>query len=338
MLNLQQIKEIDISGMYQVYDNWPKIAEESFNSDFEQIEYKDVNNIVFAGMGGSGTIGDVFTSILSKTNLHTTTIRGYLLPNTINENSLIVISSVSGNTTEVHNILQYAHKKKFRVICFSSGGVIEEYCKKNQITHKHIEKIHSPRASFTKFLYSIIKILQPNIPIRDDDISESIKELKKLGNRINSSNINNENPALSLAEWITDIPLIYYPWGLQAAAIRFKNSLQENAKLHAIAEDVVEASHNGIVSWEKDSNVKPILIQGKDDYIKTKGRWEIFKEYFNNNNIEFREVFTRGDNILSKLTYLIYLSDYCSIYRSVLSKVDPTPVASIDFIKKKIQE
>ena len=45
------------------------------------------------------------------------------------------------------------------------------------------------------------------------------------------------------------IPVIYYPVGLQAAAIRFKNSLQENAKSHAISEDVIEACHNGIVSW-----------------------------------------------------------------------------------------
>jgi len=57
---------------------------------------------------------------------------------------------------------------------------------------------------------------------------------------------------------------------LIATAIRFKNSLQENAKIHAMAEDIIEACHNGIVSWEKSSDIKPVLIQGQDDYIKTK--------------------------------------------------------------------
>lgn len=76
------------------------------------------------------------------------------------------------------------------------------------------------------------------------------------------------------------MPVIYYPWGLQAAAIRFKNSLQENAKMHAIAEDVIEACHNGVVAWEKQSNFKPILLRGQDDYIKTKERWEILKDFF----------------------------------------------------------
>ena len=40
------------------------------------------------------------------------------------------------------------------------------------------------------------------------------------------------NSSLNLAEWLSNIPLIYYPGGLQSAAIRFKNSLQENSKLH----------------------------------------------------------------------------------------------------------
>ena len=336
MLDLEKLKKIDTSKMYQVYDKWPEIAEESFDFDFNQIEYKNFDNIVFAGMGGSGSIGDVFTSILSKTDVHSTTVKGYLLPNTITKDSLVIVTSVSGNTVEVHNILEKSFEKKFRVICFSSGGKIENYCQKNNISHNYIEKIHSPRASFTKFLFSMLKILQPIIPIKNEDISESINELKKISKKINSSNITNDNPSLSLADWITDIPIIYYPWGLQSAAIRFKNSLQENAKIHAIAEDVIEASHNGIVSWEKPSKVKPILIQGKDDYIKTKERWEVFKEYFLKNNIDYREVFTSGGNILSKLMSLVYMLDYCSIYRSVLSETDPSPVASIDFIKKRI--
>jgi len=137
-----------------------------------------------------------------------------------------------------------------------------------------------------------------------------------------------------LAEWISGIPLIYYPWGLQAAAIRFKNSLQENAKTHAIIEDVIEASHNGIVCWEKPSDVKPILIEGQDDYIKTKQRWEILKEYFEKNKIEYRDVLSVKGGILSKLINLIYLLDYSTIFYAVISEIDPSPIKSIDYVKK----
>ena len=80
--------------------------------------------------------------------------------------------------------------------------------------------------------------------------------------------------------------MIYYPHGLESVAIRFKNSLQENSKSHAAVEDIIEACHNGIVSWEKNSDVKPILIRGTDDYQKTKERWEIIKEFFKKDNKE----------------------------------------------------
>ncbi|MGI0061364.1 MAG: SIS domain-containing protein, partial [Nitrosotalea sp.] len=137
-----------------------------------------------------------------------------------------------------------------------------------------------------------------------------------------------------LAEWISGVPAIYYPFGLQAAAVRFKNSLQENSKIHAMMEDVVEACHNDIVSWEKKSNVQPILLQGADDYIKTKQRWKILKKYFELNKIDYREVHSVNGSIISKLINLIYLLDYSTIYLAALSKTDPSPTKSIDFIKK----
>ena len=153
---------------------------------------------------------------------------------------------------------------------------------------------------------------------------------------INSKNLTEENTALKLAKWIKGIPLIYYPWGLQAAAIRFKNSLQENTKIHAISEDVIEACHNGIVSWSKPSDIKPILVRGKDDYIKTDERWEILKDYFEREGIDFNEIFSVSGNILSKLINLIYLFDYTSIYKAVSSGIDPTPVKAIDFVKERL--
>ena len=130
--------------------------------------------------------------------------------------------------------------------------------------------------------------------------------------------------------------MIYYPFGLQSVAIRFKNVLQENAKIHATAEDVIEACHNGIVSWERKSQVRPFLIQGKDDHSKTKERWNIIKEYFHKNKINYNEITSVEGSILSKLINLIYILDYCSIYKAILTETDPTPVKSINFIKNKL--
>ena len=336
MLDKDELKKYDVKGMRNVYDNWPKIARESYYSDLELVNFGNIDHIVFVGMGGSGAIGDVFASILSKTNIHVSVVKGYQLPKTVGKNTVIVVTSISGNTDETMTVLKQLNKEGHKTIAFSSGGIMEEYCMKNKINYRKLNQFLSPRASFTAFLFGILKVLGPIIPIKNEDIEDSLNNLEKLSLNISSNNLTDSNSSLKLAEWIKEIPLIYFPSGLQCAAIRFKNSLQENSKIHVITEDVIEASHNGIVSWESSNNIQPILIQGQDDHEKTKERWSILKEYFENKEIPFWEIKSVEGGILTKVTNLIYQLDYCSIYLAVLKKINPDSVDAIDFVKERL--
>jgi len=322
--------------MYQVYDRWPELAKNAFSDDVNPVSYEGIDHIVFSGMGGSGALADIFAAILSKTDTHVCVVKGYHLPKTVDSNTLVVTTSISGNTEETLSVLSSALEQKCRIAAFSSGGKMEEFCSKNNIEYRKIKQVHSPRASFSIFLYSMLKTLESVLPIDKQDILESLEHLESQKKNISSANLSPDNSALSLAQWIKTIPLIYYPWGMQAAAIRFKNSLQENAKIHAITEDVIEACHNGIVSWERRSEVQPILIQGNDDYVKTVERWQLLKKYFESNGIEYRHVISIKGSIISKLINLIYLLDYTSIYKAVLDETDPSPIRSIDYIKSNL--
>ena len=322
--------------MYKVYDKWPEIAKKSFELQKDTENFENIEHIVFGGMGGSGAIGDMFESILSKTKIHVNVVKGYVLPETVNSNTLVIIVSVSGNTIETISLLKSAKKIGTKIIAFSSGGKIQEYCIKNNIKHILVPKFHSPRATFPSFLYTMLKVLYKTLKIKEDNIRDSIKKLEILQRKINSLNLTESNASLNLAKSIKLIPIIYYPFGLQSASIRFKNSLQENAKMHAACEDIIEASHNGIVSWEKKSDVMPILIRGSEDHIKTKERYEILKEFFIKKKIKYEEVISGEGNILSKLITLIYLLDYATIYKAVIDNIDPSPVNAIDFIKNEL--
>ena len=336
MLTKDNLEKSDSDGMHNVYDKWPHIARDAYDSDLESVDFKDIDNVVFSGMGGSGAVGDLFSSILSKSNVHTTVVKGYELPKTVDKNTLVVITSISGNTIEVLTTLESATKKDCSVIAFSSGGRMESFCTKNNVEFRKIPQIHSPRASFPSYVYSILKTLNSIIPIKKQEITNSLEKLELVSKEISSENLSDTNPSLNLANWITGIPIIYYPWGLQAAAIRFKNSLQENAKTHAIIEDVIESGHNGIVSWERPSDMVPIMIEGKDDHIKTKERWTILRQYFEENNIAYKEISSLEGGILSKIMSLIYLLDYSTIYYAAKLGINPSPIKSIDFIKERL--
>jgi len=335
-LNISLLEKYDSQKMYKIYDDWPNLAKKVYDSDLEPANFKNIKHIIFAGMGGSGAIGDLFASILSKTNIHVSVVKGYLLPKTVDENTLVVTTSVSGNTVETLTVLESAQKLDCQTIAFCSGGKMEQFCIANEVNFRIINSIHSPRASFVTYVYSILNILHNILPIKKNDILSSIDSLFEVHKQISSNNLTDSNPAINLANWITEIPLIYYPHGLQSAAIRLKSALQENSKTHAIAEDIIEACHNGIVAWENSSTVQPILLRGTDDYIKTKERFLIIEQYFKGKNIDFRIISSVDGNILTKLISFIYLFDYASIFRAILSEKDPTPVKAINYIKSNV--
>jgi glucose/mannose-6-phosphate isomerase len=336
LLDKETLEKYDPSGMHKVYDNWSKLARDAYASDLETANFKNIDHIVFAGMGGSGAIGDLFLSLLSKTSIHVNVVKGYLLPQTVNSKTLVVATSASGDTVETLTIVKSAKELDCKIICFSSGGQLEEFCLKSDIAFHKISMHNNPRTSFPVYVYSILKVLDSIIPVDKLSIENSISQMELLSEKISTKNLTKSNPSLALAQWMDTITIIYYPWGLQASAIRFKNSIQENIKSHAMIEDVIEACHNGIVSWEVKNNVKPILIEGSQDYVKTKERWKILKKYFKENDIDYWDVFSIEGDVLSKIINLIYLLDFTTIYKAVLNKMDPHPVISIDYIKKHL--
>ncbi len=270
MLDSTILEKFDPLDMHKIYDQWPEIARNSYNLEFETINFENIDHIIFSGMGGSGILGDVFSSIMSQTDIFVTVNKGYHLPKSVNNRTLVVSTSISGNTTETMLFLNSAKKSGCKTVSFASGGKMRDFCLKNNMDFYSIPMTHSPRTSLIQFLYSMIKILNPVLKVNKEDIKNSFIDLESTSTQISSKNLTESNVSLSLANWITGIPLIYYPWGFQSVATRFKNSLQENAKRHIITEDVIEACHNGIVAWEQKSNVQPVLLEGKDDYFKTK--------------------------------------------------------------------
>ena len=200
ILDIPTIEKYDSQKMYKIYDKWAEIAEKSFGSDIDPINYENIEHIVFAGMGGSGAIGDIFSAILSKTKIHVNVIKGYVLPTTVNPNTLVIIVSVSGNTVETLTLLDSAYKTKCKIIGFSSGGKVLDYCTKNKIDHRRVPQYHSPRSSFTSYLYTILKVLHSFLDIKYQNILESITQLEKTCEKINSSNLTENNSSLNLAK------------------------------------------------------------------------------------------------------------------------------------------
>src|SRR5690348_135101 len=119
--------------MHRIYDMWPQLAKQYYHFDYDSVEFGEIDNIVFTGMGGSGTIGNVLADILSKKDIHVSVVKGFHLPKTADSKTLVIATSVSGSTVETLTVLESAIKSGCKAISFSSGGKIESYSKKKKI-------------------------------------------------------------------------------------------------------------------------------------------------------------------------------------------------------------
>ena len=122
--------EIDKDDMYQSIWDFPEniidAIELSENITLKN-EYRDVNNIIIAGMGGSAIGGDVVYSLI-KNEIKTPFFvnRGYDLPAWANSSTLIICSSYSGNTEETISILEEAKFLGAKVIGITSESCIDQ--------------------------------------------------------------------------------------------------------------------------------------------------------------------------------------------------------------------
>ena len=336
----KKIKTIDIDEMYKYYEKWSEYFISSTKFKVKYPEVKDINQVILAGMGGSGIVGEIVYDLFSEI-IDIKIIKDYNIPEYINTNALLIIISVSGNTEETVNILKTAIKLKLNIVTISSNGLIEKISKENKISHNKIENILVPRLSLPSILFTCLKIIN-EIGVVDNeiDIQNSIKNIIKIAKTISIKKSGPKNIAKQISLKINNyIPVIYTSKLTRSIGLRFKQSLNENSKTHGILEELPELCHNEISCWTKNKDsLIPILIRDKDEPNHIKLRFTFIKNMLKSNNIQFIELLVRGEDKLSRIITGIYILDYVSFYLAILNNINPTTTSNIDNLKKFLKK
>ena len=124
--------------MIKLVDNFPnqlKHALSIANAAILNEPNIPIQNIVITGLGGSGIGGTIIAeTLLDKLMVPVVVNKDYFLPAFVNENTLLIVSSYSGNTEETVEAMQQAITKKAQIVCITSGGKILELAKQNFTT------------------------------------------------------------------------------------------------------------------------------------------------------------------------------------------------------------
>jgi glucose/mannose-6-phosphate isomerase len=128
----------------------------------------------------------------------------------------------------------------------------------------------------------------------------------------------------------------------RSVAHRFKTQFNENSKAPAKWEFFSELDHNEIVGWEGVQKLAKsfsvIFIRDNEESPAMRQRIEVTKELIRKESVKTFEIHSVGKSRLAKMTSVICVGDFTSVYLAVLRRIDPTPVKTISLLKKKIEQ
>ena len=341
--------EIDKDDMYQSIWDFPEniidAIELSENITLKN-EYRDVNNIIIAGMGGSAIGGDVVYSLIkNEIKIPFVVNRGYDLPAWANSSTLIICSSYSGNTEETISILEEAKSLGAKVIGITTGGVLESLCKNYSFDFVNIPSGLQPRAalafSFIPLLYILKKTSLINVEV-SSWLKSSVDLIKSKREEYSSDKEN--NPVYQLANKLYNkLPIIYADSGsLETVAVRLKGQICENSKILAYHSIYPEMNHNEIVGWENNeeffSNYYVLWLMDEEMNSRNKSRKNIISEILSDLNVSQQEIKVDGNSFKERFLLLIHYGDWLSYWCAILHNTDPSPVKNIQTLKDKLSK
>jgi glucose/mannose-6-phosphate isomerase len=293
-------------------------------------------------MGGSATNCDILKDVIHSIGiLPCTVIKGQVMPRFVDKHCLVIVNSVSGNTEESIMMMKQASDRNAEVISVSSGGRLQEICADRGHKHIHIPNTGLPRASLPYLIMPTLDLISPFLEY-SLDIPSIPTNLLEVSKTISITVPEQSNISKKIAKFIDgSFVFCFLSPALVSVGTRFKNSLNENSKVHCLSESVLEASHNEIVpfTFSNNNNIpfppKILLVKWKDDQPIVLERFKKIQNFFSQLGEPLMEINAYSEsNLISTIICSIYIFDYSTIYLAMLRNVDPSPTPAIDILKK----
>jgi glucose/mannose-6-phosphate isomerase len=304
------------------------------------------SHIVVGGLGGSAIGGDLLRGILGggRASPLVTVVRDYSLPALEPEGTLVLLCSYSGETEETLSLYEEAAARGMRRAVIASGGALAGRALRDGVPLETVPEGFAPRAALGHLLSGLLASAAVALGRPDilDPLDEARAALRSLAARCSPDRAG--NPALDLAREAHRKIVVTYAARdpLEGVALRWKTQWNENAKVFAYAAAAPEMNHNEIVGWDGlRDGPGPFLfvfLRDADESPRLAFRLDWSRDRLREAGGEVREFSGEGRTRLSRILWLVSLGDLASVYLALLKGVDPTPVTSIQRLKRSLKE
>ena len=297
-------------------------------------ELAPFDKVLITGLGGSGIGGTMVSESLSGTSKYPIVVnKNYNVPAWVDNRTLVVACSYSGNTEETLAATQQAIDQGAQIAAITSGGRLLEMAEQNNWPLVTLPQGYPPRAAFGHSSVALFALMgaigvadwdQPAFNKAADHLSELEPEIREF--------------AKGLAEQLADrVPVIYAAEGNGGVAVRWRQQINENAKMLCWHHVFPEMNHNELVGWAGgDTRMGVVMLRSDDDHPRTAVRLDLSRDLISEQTDIVLEVHAKGSNRLERMYYLISVGDWLSFYLSKKRNVDPVEVNVITHLKSEL--
>ncbi|MFA5927166.1 MAG: bifunctional phosphoglucose/phosphomannose isomerase [Patescibacteria group bacterium] len=314
---------------------WRKFSDVSFSD-----EYSSCSNIVLTGMGGSGAANEMIKEIAFSADVSIEVIHDYTLPGYVDERSLVIASSYSGNTEETIASVKSALELGSKIIIITTGGKLAAIAKEHNLPCLMFSFHSQPRMSFSYLLIALLATFSRlGLYETKQDLAQVFLDLSQKTIAFHRETTKDRNPAKRLAEKMYQkFPIVYSSPLLKSCGLRFKTMLNEDSDSFAAFDYYPELDHNSVAGYTKPQiPVIVVQLESMYDTERIKTRQRVTLEIMKQNNIETERVFIEDANdSLTERLIMTNLLDAASYYLALLYGVDPSNTPNIAYIKSEL--
>ncbi len=357
MVNIDDVEKIKIfGGENGVYLSILSVADQ-IEQSFSEIYSLEIpkkffaaKNIVISGMGGSALGGRVVDSIIpQRVRVPVEVFTEFYIPNYVNKETLVIVSSYSGSTAETINDAYEAIKRDALVFVITTGGKLAQIAEKEKVPAFIFEPRFNPSGQPRYALgYSIASLLA--LLSRCEYISLSREEQKGLVSFVKektSQLVAEVDSSINLSkrfalELLGKVPVLVTSEHLIGSTHSFKNLLNETAKTFAVLFDIPELNHHLMEGLKNPVRIRDffkfVFFESKLFSKEVYKRYPLTKEVVSKNGFPLLTYSALGENRLLQAFEVVVFSYFVSYYLSFLYQEDPAKIPWVDYFKEKLKE
>jgi glucose/mannose-6-phosphate isomerase len=343
----QNFSKLDSQNMLAEMDGLPEQLLTAWDEaeDLALSDFSMVKQVVIAGMGGSAIGADLLKAYLAPlSSVQIQVHRNYGLPAWVDgPDTLVIISSHSGNTEETFSAMETALERNCSLMAISTGGKIGKLAKETGTDLWIFKHQGQPRAA-VGYSFCLLLNIFTRLGFIDDpraELKDTVSEMQKQRELFapelpDHQNIAKRQAGQLINRWVS----VFGADFLAPVARRWKGQISEIAKAWAQYEDLPEANHNtlaGVINPEEVLlKTMAYFLIAEDNHPRNKRRIELTKKNFLLEGIASDLIRARGSSRLAQMWTLIQFGDYTAYYLAMAYDVDPTPVAAIENLKREL--